>query len=170
MPQYIFLAAGVLGCIVRQAYIVAMEYLAAQEPPKVGIYMELDHCDYPVSALFREIAGDAPRLGHIGVTNVSGFCNISWVIMPILSGRLLRWAAMMQLGFGITARLALGKTGARRAGCTRTLLAQNQMLVAVNAIWAILMRLLIDGSTDTLRRIGQRFRPPVAGLVFDFLY
>ena len=55
----------------RQAYITAMEYLADREPEAVGIYMELDHYDYPVSALFREMAGDAPRLGHIGVTNVS---------------------------------------------------------------------------------------------------
>lgn len=55
----------------RQAYLAAMEYLAALEPAEVGLYMELDHYDYPVSALFREMAGQSPRLEHIGVTNVS---------------------------------------------------------------------------------------------------
>ena len=58
--------------------------------------MELDHCDYPVLASFREMAGGMPRLGHIGVTNVSGFFIISWVVMPILSGRLPRRAATLQ--------------------------------------------------------------------------
>lgn len=61
----------------RQAYIAAIEYLADLEPAAVGICMELDYYDYPVAALFREMTGYAPRLGHIDVTNVSEFCNIS---------------------------------------------------------------------------------------------
>ena len=96
----------------RQTYIAAMEYLADLEPAAVGICMELDYYDYPVAALFWEMAGDAPRLGHIGVTNVPGFCNIGWGGSPILSDRLPYRAATLQSGFGITERPALGKTGA----------------------------------------------------------
>ena len=63
---------------------------------EIGIYMELDHYDCPVSVLFWEMAGGMPRLGHRCGANVSEFCNISWVVMPILSGRLPRRAATLQ--------------------------------------------------------------------------
>ena len=56
---------------IRQAYIAAIEYLAGRGPESVGIYMELDHYDYPVAALFRGIVVDVLRLEQIGVTNVS---------------------------------------------------------------------------------------------------
>ena len=170
MPQYTFLAGGVPGYIMRQYYIVTMEYLRSREPADSASIWIWIITAYPVSALFREMAGGMLRLGHIDVTNVSGFCNISWVVRPILSLRLPRRAATLQSGFGIAARPTLGKSGTRPAGCTRTLLAQNRMLAAVKAILAIPMRLLIYCVTDTLQRIRQRFRPSAAGFAFDFLY
>ena len=52
----------------------------------VGIYMELDHYDYPVSAPFWEVAGDMLRMGYIGVNNVSaGLRGGEWAPEYVIS-------------------------------------------------------------------------------------
>ena len=54
------------------AYVDAVDYLAAYNPKKVGLYMNGDDYNYPAWPLFKERQREMPRLEYVGVENVSG--------------------------------------------------------------------------------------------------
>ena len=53
------------------AYVDAVDYLAAYNPKKVGLYMNGDDYNYPAWPLFKERQREMPRLEYVGVKNVS---------------------------------------------------------------------------------------------------
>ena len=53
------------------AYRAAVNYIAANHPEAVGLHIAEGQYEYPIWALFREQAAAMPRLGQIGMDNVS---------------------------------------------------------------------------------------------------
>ena len=53
-------------------YTRAIDFLAAQNPKAVGLFMSSGRHHYPIDVLLQERLGQRPRLEYVGVTNVSG--------------------------------------------------------------------------------------------------
>lgn len=74
------------------AYRAAVNYLAANHPEAVGLYIA-DGYEYPIWALFRESDAAMPRLSNLGVENVSRQLSEPGPAPPYILS--LSWAANM---------------------------------------------------------------------------